>query len=427
MSNTAHTKVFRIEILKPLNYTWSEFNAIINKANYASAQLANEVITKQHLLSKKYIEKPDTFCALIEGCKSSRCSFHVNCAVCRQAKLKYQALAKKLLRADISIPTFKNNVLYIVSKGVKIERLDNDDYVVQLSILPGRGANHPKVLLRTKGLQEKSAGYYQILQRIIDGGYKLGFCQIKRDKKRNKIYLMISYTFEVENNDALVESRIMGVDLGVATPAYCAFNDSLKRKSFHVEGQRLLKVKNQILARRRAMMREISRREVRRGHGLSGKYKPLIALNQKWDNFRHSWNHTLSSRIVDYALKEKAGTIHLEDLSVNGIPKFLGKEWAVAELLNMITYKAKEVGIKVFRIDPYKTSQVCSRCGVIKEEFSFQDRIKNGMPIFDCDACIFEDNADYNAAKNIALSTLIIEKRFPVGTGRSPRGQVAHQ
>lgn len=421
------TKIFRIEILKPINYTWSDFNTIINKANYASAQLANEVITKQYLLSKQYIEKDSSYCSMIESCKSIQVSSYVKCAICRQAQLKYKSLAKKLLRSDISIPTFKNNVLYIKPSGIKIKRLENGDYIVQLSILPGRGTNHPNVLLRTKGLKEKSAGYYQILQRIIDGGYKLGFCQLKKDKKRNKLYLLMSYTFEIENNDNLIETRIMGVDLGVATPAYCAFNDSVKRKSFYVEGRRLLKVKSQILARRRAMIREISKREVRRGHGLSGKYKPLIPLNQKWDNFRHTWNHTLSSRIVEYAFSEKAGTIHLEDLSVNGIPIFLGKEWAVAELLDMITYKANEVGIIVFRVDPYKTSQVCSRCGVIKENFTFKDRVKNGMPIYKCDACIFEDNADYNAAKNIAISTLKTEKRSAVRTGRSSKEQVVHR
>ena len=54
---TKNVKVFRAEILKPVNYTWQEFGTILNKATYASAQLANEVMTKQFLLAKKAITK----------------------------------------------------------------------------------------------------------------------------------------------------------------------------------------------------------------------------------------------------------------------------------------------------------------------------------------------------------------------------------
>lgn len=407
MSNQkTQTKVFRIEVLKPINYSWKEFNAIVSKATFASAKLANEVLIKKLLLSKKEIAKGDSFCSMITLCKTTELSFNAKCAICRQAQLEYSALAKKLLRADISLPTFKNNCLYIAARGVSIKRQD-DDHIVRLSLLLGRKAKQPEFMLRTSELKQKSDGYYQILQRIVDGGYKLGFCQLKKDKARNKLYLLMSYSFELDKDDSLVESRIVGVDLGVATPAYCALNDSVKRLSLYMEGNKLLRVKYQIQARRRGVMREITRRELRRGHGLSGKFNPIQQLEQKWINFRQTWNHVLSNRIVDFALREKAGNIHLEDLSVNGIPRFLGKDWPVAELLQMITYKGEQAGIKVVRISPYKTSQVCSRCGVIKEDFTFKDRIKKGFPIFKCESCDFEDNADYNAAKNIARSILI--------------------
>jgi len=400
------TKVFRSEILKPVNYTWEEFGTIVNKATYQSAQIANEVLTKQLLLSRKQIEKGSTFCSMITRCKETPLSFNVKCAVCQQAKLKYRSLAKKLLRSDISLPTFKNNSLYIVAKGITVTKTDEDEWVVKMTILPGRGADHPKVILRTKGLMEKSKGYYQILERIASREYKLGFCQLQRDKVRGKLYLLMSYTFETKVSTSPVPTRIMGVDLGVATPAYCAFNDSVKRLSLFVEGEKLLKMKRQIQGRRRRVIREITKRELRRGHGLSGKFHPIQPLEQKWVNFRRTWNHTLSSRIVDYACKEQASTIHIEDLSVNGVPRFLGKDWPVAELLQMIIYKGEEAGMKVECVNSYKTSQTCSRCGVIKENFTFKDRVEKGMPIFTCD-CGFQDNADYNAAKNIAKSTLI--------------------
>jgi len=404
--STQQTKVFRVEILKPLNYSWAEFGTIASKATYASAQLANEVMTKQLLLSKKAIQKGESFCSMIETCRDSTLSFVVKCAVCRQAQLKYSKLAKKLLRADISLPTFHNNVLCIKAIGVRLAQAESGDWIARIQLLPGRGAKQPEVLLRTKELEVKSSGYYQILQRIADGSYKMGFCQVQRDRVRHKLYLLMSYTFTPESKVTPVSTRVMGVDLGIATPAVCAFNDSVKRLSLHVEGQKLLRMKWQIQARRRGVMREITRRELRRGHGLSGKFHPMQELQQKWVNFRRTWNHTLSSRVVDFAVQNQAAVIHIEDLSVDGIPRFLGRDWPVAELLQMITYKGEAAGIKVERVNPYKTSQVCSRCGVIKEDFSFKDRVAQGMPIFVCESCGFQDNADYNGAKNIARSTL---------------------
>ncbi len=67
------TKVFRTEILKPINYDWKDFYSILNKATFASARIANEVMMKQYLLSKGEISrKGSTFCKLIESCKGSQ-------------------------------------------------------------------------------------------------------------------------------------------------------------------------------------------------------------------------------------------------------------------------------------------------------------------------------------------------------------------
>jgi len=56
--------------------------------------------------------------------------------------------------------------------------------------------------------------------------------------------------------------------------------------------------------------------------------------------------------------------------------------------------------------DDHHHHLICSRCGTVAESFSFKERSKRGFPSFSCAACGFQDNADYNAAKNIAKSTL---------------------
>lgn len=401
------TKVFRAEVLKPTNYTWEEFGAIVAKTMYYSAQLANEAISLQYLIAKGQLERNgDSFCSLVQSCKERAISGAVKCSICQLAKKKFNASARVIMRGDVSLPTFKNNSAYIKSSGTKLSCNQDGEWVVRLSLLPkSDGRAQPEVMLRTKEIERTSPGYYQILGRIADSDYKLGNMQLKRDKIRGKLYLLISYSFEPEREDGLNADRVMGVDLGVATPAYCAFNDSLKRKSLLAEGKKLLATKRAIEGRRRDVLRDLSKRDRRRGHGLSGKYHSVRPLESRWDNFRRTWNHTLAKRIVEYGVANQAGMLHLEDLSTNGQGGFLGRHWPVHELLALIEQKATEQGVKVLRVNPYKTSQTCSRCGTIAENFNFKERSKNGFPSFVCGACGFEDNADYNAAKNISKTT----------------------
>lgn len=402
------TKVFRIEVLKPLNYTWPEFQTIVNKASYASARLANEVVLLQYLIAKGKVERNgNSFCSLMgANCADSGLNGSVKCSVCQLAKKRFQSSVKQVLRADDRLPFFRNNVLFFKGSRTRIQQDAEGAWVATLPVLPRGDGNklqkQPQVMLRTLELQKCSPGYYQILDRIASGEYKLGTSQLVRDKRRGKLYLLMSYSFAITERNRLNPDRVMGIDLGVATPAYCALNDSLKRKNLSIEGQRLLKTKYQIERRRRATRKHNDQRDLRRGHGKTAKFRPLEQIESKWQNFRTTWNHTLAYRIVEFALQEQAGQIHLENLSPGHNGTFLGRMWPVHELLTMIDNKATEHGIKVSYVNPYKTSQTCSRCGAIAEEFSFKDRSRKGFPSFKCEACGFQDNADYNAAKNIS-------------------------
>ncbi|WP_292484854.1 transposase, partial [Methanohalobium sp.] len=73
----------------------------------------------------------------------------------------------------------------------------------------------------------------------------------------------------------------------------------------------------------------------------------------------------------------------------------LGK-WAFSELTEFILYKAKLDGVPVVIINPMYTSQQCSECGYINKN----NRQKQAN--FRCKNCGHQDNADYNASKNIA-------------------------
>ncbi|WP_117594096.1 RNA-guided endonuclease InsQ/TnpB family protein [Haloprofundus halophilus] len=116
--------------------------------------------------------------------------------------------------------------------------------------------------------------------------------------------------------------------------------------------------------------------------------------------------HTVSSQLVEEALKNKCTHIVFEQL--RGIRERLPhakavQKWAFYRLFENVVYKAESEGLEVEQINPAYTSQRCSKCGFTHED----NRPKtNGQDEFVCLKCGYDVHADYNAAKNIGLKYL---------------------
>ena len=67
--------------------------------------------------------------------------------------------------------------------------------------------------------------------------------------------------------------------------------------------------------------------------------------------------------------------------------------WSFFQLQEFIRYKAERKGIKVIKINPYLTSQTCSKCGKIGSRSS---------GYFVCSHCGYSLNSDLNASQNLA-------------------------
>lgn len=125
----------------------------------------------------------------------------------------------------------------------------------------------------------------------------------------------------------------------------------------------------------------------------------------------------VSKRVVDFAVKNHASQINIEDLSGFGRDSYgkskedestkkILRNWSYYELQQQITYKATQYGISVRKVNPAFTSQRCSYCGEIGNRET-QSKFVCKNPECRCHK-IFDTgwiNADFNAARNIALST----------------------
>ena len=142
----------------------------------------------------------------------------------------------------------------------------------------------------------------------------------------------------------------------------------------------------------------------------------------------HLQNHIFSKSIIEYALQNEAGIIQMERLTGFGRDKndevddgfkFILRYWSFFELQTMIEYKAKAAGIEVRYINPYHTSQTCSFCGHYEKgqrinQSTFICKNPNctkGKGKQKRDSSCEGINADWNAARNIALSENFVDKK----------------
>lgn len=390
------TKSTRPIGIKIVNMDIKKFYSLFNNLSYWQTQLMNAKMMELYARVKGWRMDRSAYIEAKEKIKNS----FIRASGVKEALGKWSANRKKILRGDISLPTFKNRRLFLWYQGFKLMR-ENENFYIDARLTDKRMDRTRLILLGLNKMEKKSPNQFLYLERIFSGEYKVGTIQLFKDNR--KIFVRLPYTFILDIKNKLIPNRIMGVDLGIKCPAVCAFNDSFKRTYFEAEKIRLLKVKQDFESRRRKIQRQVTRKGNRESKGKEYKLFPLTKINKDWNDFRTTFNHQLSRKIIDFAVENQTGLIQLEDLTnSNKNNTLLGRRWPVGQLLFFIEYKAREKGIAMRRINPRYTSRRCSKCGFINENFSFDERKRKKFPDFECQICGMRFPADYNAAKNIA-------------------------
>jgi len=132
-------------------------------------------------------------------------------------------------------------------------------------------------------------------------------------------------------------------------------------------------------------------------------------LHRKWSERRAHFFHALANHIVQRCVEKGMGRINVGDLSdiredEDNEAKNWGRHgnldlhgWAFDRFTSILTYKAKEQGIEVEKVDEKDTSKTCSVCGWEDDS----QRVERGLYV--CEACDAAFNADVNGAENIRL------------------------
>ena len=170
-----------------------------------------------------------------------------------------------------------------------------------------------------------------------------------------------------------------------------------------------LRQRTKLQAQRRRLQKSL--RDTSGGHGRNKKLKALERLEKAEAHFVETYCHMISKRVVDFALKHNAKYINIENLKGYDTSKFILRNWSYYKLQQYITYKASKYGIEVRKVNPCYTSQVCSVCG------NWEPDQRESQSVFECANAECDShkkykygfNADFNAARNIAMSTLFMD------------------
>lgn len=305
-----------------------------------------------------------------------------------------------LLKGTVGLPVYKRNApLWTASKHL----IFLHGYELYQDFLDNLYSNDLKINMKwvnkinfevVLGNPHKSAELRSIFKNIFEETYKICNSSIQIDGK--SIILNLTLQIPIQEIE-LDESTVVGVDLGIAVPAVCALNNNdYIRKSIGCVDD-FVRIRTKIQAQKRRLQKSL--KYSNGGHGRKKKLAPLNKFSKYERNWVKTYNHMVSKNVIEFAVKNKAKYINLEDLSGYNSNDFILRNWSYYSLQQQIVYKANMYGIEVRFINPYHTSQTCSCCGHWEEG----QRIDQAH--FKCKKCGNEMNADFNAARNIAISS----------------------
>lgn len=271
------------------------------------------------------------------------------------------------------------------------------------------------------GAFHKSRELRNVIQNIFEEVYTIQQSSIYINDDR-EIILNLSLCIPPKTR-VLDENICVGVDLGMAVPATCALNNNEYTRKYIGNFDDFIRVRIKMQNQYKRLQKSL--KYTQGGHGRKKKLKALEKYKNYESNFVQSYNHKISKEIIDFALKHNAKYINIENLqSLEKKDKneFVLRNWSYYQLQQYIKYKADLYGIVVRMVNPYHTSQVCSCC----HQWHEGDRISQS--VFKCSnpgckshTIYFDEehnneyfNADFNAARNIAMSTDFLEGKVGV-------------
>jgi putative transposase len=246
---------------------------------------------------------------------------------------------------------------------------------------------------------------------LIQHGARIGAAKLWYDRPHRQFYLLVSLEIEVSDPTPEQHQRIVGVDVG---QRYLAVATDTQNHMAFFPGKAARAIADHYARLRKRLQQKGTRSATRR----------LIVIAGRERRLKHDRNHVISRHLVDAYphsligledlthIRERRKRKHSKKASVKQRrANRHASQWAFSELHGHVAYKALLSGSMAVKVDAYKTSQACPRCGYTSED----NRPEKGL-LFCCQACHLVLHADLIGARNVALRTLLARQDW-VRTG----------
>ncbi|MGL5765291.1 MAG: RNA-guided endonuclease InsQ/TnpB family protein [Sarcina sp.] len=303
-------------------------------------------------------------------------------------------LDKGIAKGERNINSYKRNYP-LLTRGRDLKFAYENENSDEIIIDWANGIRFKCIL----GWKKNSDELKHTLHKVLNREYKVCGSSIMFNK-RNEMILNLSIKVP-EKKVEVIKDRTLGVDVGLAIPAYVSISDDQYTRSGFGCYEEFAKTRQQFKARRKRLQRQLAL--VKGGKGRKKKLHNLEYLEAKEKDFAKTYNHQLSRKIVDFAIKNQCEFINIEKINSETMDKKLLSNWGYYQLQQQIEYKAKLVGIETRQVEAKNTSRTCSKCGFVHEDN------RKSQANFVCLECGFEINADWNAAINISRSNKFVK------------------
>ncbi|MFL5660445.1 MAG: RNA-guided endonuclease InsQ/TnpB family protein [Ktedonobacteraceae bacterium] len=315
-------------------------------------------------------------------------------------KFALQKLVYAELRTTYNLPA--QLAIRAISKASEAYKRDKS---IQPTFRPEGAVVYDPRIMAFKGLRTVSlitlSG--RVLVAFIVGGYQ----QARMDRIKGQADLLyrngvffLAVTLDVPEPALALPDGTLGVDLGIVNLATDSQGETFSGEAVERNRQRHATLRQRLQKR-----------------GTKNAKRHLKHLSGREARFRKNTNHVISKRLVHKAKATGQG-IAIEDLrhirprterTVRKSQRSRHSSWSFGQLRVFLSYKAALAGVPLHTVDPRNTSKTCHVCGHCAKEN------RKSQACFCCVQCGYTDNADRNAAINIARASVMV----PIAAGRA--------
>lgn len=415
------------------NYVWSRYSGISSLLKQSGWTIRDELVQKD-LLSKK-ITKTFSRVAIEKSASTIKANWTATKKKTKKAISQNENLTKddkrylylclkhtptlynilNYKKVDYAIDYLKdlkvdvhrlNNLLRRYIRRYKTKSYTNKANVILTSNLYKFNPNNNEFTFTGK------KGYSQLKITLIGNVPKLkGTLELVKNQKSNQYYLHVPLDRIIAKKNMTVESEILGLDVGI-TDLITLSNGSVyganSAELFYTLSDNLVnKNRSRLFSYKRQLEERILTEQDQSKKSILEQKLKNLENNNLGSKKRISKISKYKSRIVSHincelnkmVKEEDIEEIVREDLNWSNKKKNVSRKqrnrfstWSKGTLLERLSIKLAEKGIKETIVNPAYTSQVCCKCNHLGS--------RNGK-VFKCSNCNLNIDADFNASINI--------------------------